>query len=146
MPAEPQCIEEVVIPLAEESVSVSKRKVETGQVRVSLSTDIETVIARETLRGSRIEVERVTVNRVLPEDEPAPQSRQEGDTLVIPVVEERPVVVKRLVITEEVRLRFVPTETPFEEEVSVRRQKATVDRVPPDANATNLAMIKGDAS
>jgi stress response protein YsnF len=146
MPAEPQCIEEVVIPLAEESVSVSKREVETGQVRVSLSTDIETVIARETLRGSRIEVERVTVNRVLPEDEPAPQSRQEGDTLVIPVVEERPVVVKRLVVTEEVRLRFVPTETSFEEEVSVRRQKATVDRVPPDANATNPAMIRRDAS
>jgi stress response protein YsnF len=146
MPAEPQCIEEVVIPLAEESVSLSKREVETGQVRVALSTDIETVIAHETLRGTRIKVERVSVNRVLPDDEPAPQSRQEGDTLVIPVVEERPVVVKRLVITEEVRLRFVPTETPFEEEVSVRRQKATVDRVPPDANATNPAMIRRDAS
>jgi len=135
-----------VIPLAEESVSVSKREVETGQVRVALSTDIETVIARETLRGSRIEVERVSVNRVLPDGEPAPQSRQEGDTLVIPVVEERPVVVKRLVVTEEVRLRFVPTETPFEEEVSVRRQKATVDRAPPDANATDPAIIRRDAS
>jgi len=146
MSAESQRIEEVVIPLAEESVSVSKREVETGQVRVSLSTDIETVIAREMLRGCRIEVERVPVNKALPENEPAPQSRQEGDTLVIPVVEERPVVVKRLVITEEVRLRFVPTETPFEEEVSVRRQKATVDRVPSDANATNPAMIRRDAS
>ncbi len=40
----------------------------------------------------------------------------------------RPVVVKRLVIREEVRLRFVATETPFEEAVSVRRQKATIDR------------------
>jgi stress response protein YsnF len=137
---------EMVIPLAEESVLVSKREVETGQVRVALSTDIDTVIAREMLRGCRIEVERVPVNRALPDGEPAPQSRQEGDILVIPVVEEKAVVVKRLVITEEVRLRFVMTETPFEEEVSVRRQRATVDRVTPDASNTDPARIRRDAS
>jgi uncharacterized protein (TIGR02271 family) len=146
MVAESQRIEEVVIPLAEESVSLSKREVETGQVRVSFSTDIETVIARETLRGTRITVERMPVNRMLPDGEPAPQSRQEGDTLVIPVVEERPIVVKRLVVTEEVRLRFVSTETPFEEEVSVRREKATVDRVTPDASTSDPAMSRKDAS
>jgi stress response protein YsnF len=139
-------IEEAVIPLAEESVSVSKREVETGQVRVALSTDIETVIAREMLRGCRIEVDRVSVNRALPDGEPAPQSRQEGDMLVIPIVEEKAVVVKRLVVTEEVRLRFVTTETPFEKEVSVRRQRATVDRVTPDASNTDPAMIRRDAS
>ena len=139
-------IEEVVIPLAEESVSVSKREVETGQVRVALSTDIETIIARKTLRGCKIEIERVPINRALPDGEPAPQSRQEGDILVIPVVEEKAVVVKRLVVTEEVRLRFVSTETPFEEEVSVRRQRATVDRVTPDASNTDPAMIRRDVS
>jgi stress response protein YsnF len=137
---------EMVIPLAEESVLVSKREVETGQVRVALSTDIDTVIAREMLRGCRIEVERVPVNRALPDGEPAPQSRQEGDILVILVVEEKAVVVKRLVITEEVRLRFVTTETPFEEEVSVRRQRATVERVTPDASNTDPARIRRDAS
>ena len=137
-------IEEVVIPLAEESVSVSKREVETGQVRVALSTDIETIIARETLRGCKIEIERVPINRALPDGEPAPQSRQEGDILAIPVVEEKAVVVKRLVVTEEVRLHFVSTETPFEEEVSVRQQRAMVDRVTPDASNTDPAMIRKD--
>src|SRR3954463_15284255 len=124
---------EVVIPLAEETVSVSKREVETGRVQVVLTTDTETVIAREMLRGRRVEVERVTINQTLPDGAPAPQSREEGDTLVIPVVEEVAVVVKRLVIREEVRLRIIPTETPFEEAVSVRRQKATVDRTAPSA-------------
>jgi stress response protein YsnF len=146
MSEETQRTEEVVIPLAEESVSVSKREVATGQVRIALNTDIETVIARETLRGCRIEIERLPVNRALPDGEPPPQSRQEGDTLVIPVVEERPVVVKQLVVTEEVRLRFVSTETPFEEEVSVRRQRATVDRATPDASDTDPVMIRRDAS
>jgi uncharacterized protein (TIGR02271 family) len=145
MSVDTQRVEEVVIPLAEEEIAISKREVETGQVRVALNTDVETVIARETLRGTRIEVERVSVNRMLPDGEPAPQSRQEGDTLVIPVVEERPVVVKRLVITEEVRLRFVTTETPFEEAVAVRREKATVDRVSPDASTSDPAMNRMDA-
>ena len=122
---------ETAIPLAEERAVVAKREVETGRVRVALTTETETVTARETLRGRRVEVERVPVNRTLPEGEPAPQSREEGDTLVVPVVEEVAVVVKRLVVREEVRLRFLPVETPFEQEVSVRRQRATVDRQPP---------------
>ncbi|MBS0640255.1 MAG: YsnF/AvaK domain-containing protein [Acetobacteraceae bacterium] len=133
MPAEPKSIEEVVIPVAEESISLSKHQVETGRVRVALDTDVDTIVVRETLRGNRIEVERVPLNLALPEGAPAPESRREGDTLIIPVLEERPVVVKRLVVTEEVRLRFVPTKSEFAEEVSVRRQQATVDRVDPVA-------------
>ena len=122
---------EVVIPLAEEAVSVTKREVDTGRVQVALTTEIETVITRETLRGRRVEVERVPVGRTLAEGEVAPVSHEEGDTLVIPIVEETAVVVKRLVLREEVRLRFVPTEQPFEQAVDVRRQHATVERVPP---------------
>ena len=76
MSDETRHIEEVVILLTEESASVSKREVETGQVRVALSTDIETVIARETLRGCKIEIERMPVNQALPDGEPVPQSRQ----------------------------------------------------------------------
>lgn len=114
---------ETVIPLAEERAAVAKREVETGRVRVALTTETETVIARETLRGRRVEIERVPVNRMLPDGEPAPQSREEGDTLVIPVVEEVAVVVKRLVLGEEVRPRFVQTEEPFAREVAVRRQR-----------------------
>ena len=122
---------EVVIPLAEETVTVSKREVETGRVQVALTTEIGTVIARETLRGHRVEVERVPVGRTLAEGEAAPVPHEEGDTLVIPIVEETAVVVKRLVVREEVRLRFVPTQRPFEQAVDVRRQRATVERAPP---------------
>jgi stress response protein YsnF len=51
-------------------------------------------------------------------------------------VEEVAVVVKRLVLREELRLRFTTTETPFEEAVLVRRQKATVDRTGPGSQPT----------
>ncbi len=122
---------EVVIPLAEEAVTVSKREVETGRVRVALTTEMQTVVVRETLRGRGVEVERVPVGRTLAEGEAAPVPHEEGDTLVIPIVEETAVVAKRLVVREEVRLRFVPTERPFEQAVEVRRQQAAVARVPP---------------
>ena len=121
---------ETVIPVAEETIAISKRQVELGHVRVSLTTNVEQIVARETLRGRRVEVERVAVGRTLAEGETPPQTREEGDTLIIPVIEEMAIVVKRLVLREEVRLRFLPTETPFEEEVAVRRQRATVERVP----------------
>ncbi len=124
---------ETVIPLAEETLAVAKREVEAGRVRVSLATDVERVVVREALRGRRVEVERVPVGRALAEGEAPPETREEGDTLVIPVFEETAVVVKRLVLREEVRLRFLPTEAPFEREVALRRQTATVERVPPDA-------------
>ena len=122
---------EVVVPLAEERLAVSKREVETGRIQVALTTETETVVAREVLCGRRVEVERVPVGRTLAEGEAAPVPHEEGDTLVIPVVEETAVVVKRLVVREEVRLRFVPTERPFEEAVDLRRQRATVERAPP---------------
>ena len=122
---------EVVIPLAEEAVTVSKREVETGRVQVALTTEMQTVVVRETLRGRRVEVERVPVGRTLAEGDAAPVPHEEGDTLVIPIVEETAVVVKRLVVREEVRLRFVPTERAFEEAVDLRRQHATVERAPP---------------
>ena len=143
---------EVVIPLAEEAVSVSKREVETGRVQVALTTETETVIARETLRGRRVEVERVPVGRTLAEGEAAPVAHEEGDTLVIPVSEEVAVVVKRLVLREEVRLRFVPTEQPFAEAVEVRRQRAavdvrrrqaTVERVPPGTDRPTARAERG---
>ena len=130
MPEEPPT-GEVVIPLAEETLAVSKREVETGRVQVALTTETQTVIARETLRGRRVEVERVPVGRTLAEGEAAPVPHEDSDTLIIPIVEEAAVVVERLVVREEVRLRFVPTVRPFEEAVDVRRQHATVERAPP---------------
>ena len=127
---------ETVISVAGETIAISKRQVEVGQVHVSLTTDVEQMVARETLRGRRVEVERVAVGRTLAEGETLPQTREDGDTLIIPVVEEMAVIVKRLVLREEVRLRFVQTEVPFKQEVDLRRQRATVERVATDGLGT----------
>ncbi|WP_052389639.1 DUF2382 domain-containing protein [Belnapia moabensis] len=118
---------EQVVPLAEEILHVSKRTVETGRVRISLSTETVEDVLRATLRTRRAEVERVQIDREVSEP---PQTRQEGDVLVVPVVEEILVVERRLVLREEIRLRFVEGEEAVEWSVERRVQRAAVDRVP----------------
>ena len=127
MPDDPR--EEIVLPLAEEMLRVGKRTVETGRVRVSLRTDTVEETVRERLRGRRAEVERVPMGHRV---DAVPETREENGVLVIPVVEEVLVVEKRLVLREELRLRFIDEERVAEQRVERRVQRATVERLPPD--------------
>jgi uncharacterized protein (TIGR02271 family) len=121
-----------VLPLVEEALRVGKRRVETGRVRVSVSTETEEQVVRETLRSERAEVERIPINRELADGEPAPALRQEPDgTVVLPVLEEVLVVERRLVLREEIRMRLVAVDEAVEQPVTVRRQRASVERLPP---------------
>lgn len=126
---------ETILPLLEEAVRVSRRTVEAGRVRVAVTTETEQRLLRETLRARRVEVERIPLDRMLPEGAAPPPSREEGgDTLVIPIVEERVVVQRRLVLREELRLRFITAEEHWEQPVTLRRQRAAVERLPPGAS------------
>jgi stress response protein YsnF len=117
-----------VIPLAEEVLRLGKRTVETGRVRVSVTTETAEEIIRHTLRTRHAEFERVALGHEVQE---VPQTREVDGVLIIPVVEEILVVEKRLVLKEEIRLRFVDTEDVVEQPVGRRVQHATVERVPP---------------
>ncbi|WP_052402589.1 DUF2382 domain-containing protein [Muricoccus aerilatus] len=124
---------EEVIPLVEEVLRFGKRSVETGRVRVSLTTETVEETLRETLRNRRAEVVRVPVGREVSE---VPATRQEGDVMIVPVVEEELVVVRRLIVREEIRLRLVDSEESVERPVERRVQRATVERLLPEqANA-----------
>ena len=125
---------EEVLPLVEERLLVGRRIVETGRIRVSTRTETAEELIRETLRTRRAEVERISLGH---EVEVAPQTRQEGDVLVVPVVEEILVVERRLVLKEEIRLRFVETETVVEQPVERRIQRATIEKLPPQGAAAS---------
>jgi uncharacterized protein (TIGR02271 family) len=118
---------ETVIPLVEETLHLGKRLVETGRVRVSLTTEVVEEVLRETLRHRHAEVERRPVGRMVTE---APAVRQEGDMIIVPVVEEVLVVEKRLMLREEIHLRLVDSEEAVEHAASRRVQHAAVERVP----------------
>jgi uncharacterized protein (TIGR02271 family) len=118
-----------IIPLLEERLVVGRREVETGRVRVHLTTTTEDAAVREVLREERVEVERVPIGREVA-TAPAVREEEDGAVLVVPVLEEVLVVERRLVLKEELRIRRVSTSRTSEQTVPLRRQSATVERVP----------------
>jgi stress response protein YsnF len=68
-----------------------------------------------------------------------PPIREEGDTTVMPVVEEVVVVERRLVLKEEIRIRRVRTTEHHRENVVVRTQDAVITRVEAGPQATGDA-------
>ena len=115
------------IPLARERLSVGRRRVDAGHVTVKTITDVEPVAIDETLRADHVSIERTPVGRFV-EEPPAP--RYDGDTLIIPVVEEVLVVERRLRLVEEVRIERQVTTRQHRETVPVRRQRLEVTRRP----------------
>ena len=113
------------IPLAREELEVGKRKVETGRVRIHKVVREHEELIDTPLMHEEIDVQRVPVNREL--DAPA-QPRQEGDVLIVPVVEERLVVQKRLVLVEELHVRRRAVERPHQQRVVLRSEEAMVER------------------
>lgn len=130
-------LEREVIPLVQEDVIISKRQLETGRVRVRTEVQWHTEHARADLFRDHVEVERVPVGR---EVDVVPPVREDGDTVVIPVVEEVLVVEKRLVLKEEVRLKRVRTVEHMDEPVRVRVMDAVVEReeLSPDTRKEDL--------
>lgn len=118
-------IERLVVPLVEEQAEVGTRRVETGRVRVTKTVTERTEVADLPLTREEVDVERVAVNRVI--DGPV-EPRREGDTLIVPVVEEVLVVEKRLLLREELRITTRRTETRDPQTVTLRREEAVVER------------------
>ncbi len=115
------------IELVEETVGIDRRQNVVGTVRARTETREETVLIDEPLRAEQVTVERVAVDRFISE----PLSvRQEGDTTIIPVMEEVVVVEKRLKLVEEIRLTKQQTIRHEPQEVTLRRQEAVVERLP----------------
>ncbi|PPQ35611.1 YsnF/AvaK domain-containing protein [Rhodopila globiformis] len=117
------------IELAEETISVSKRRVETGLVRVRIRTESEEIQARASLLDHDVDITRVPIGRDVTE---IPAVRQEGDVTIYPVLEEVLVVEKRLVLKEEVHVRRVVTRTEVSQPVTLRRQRADIERTADD--------------
>ena len=132
------------IPLREERLRVERRVVETGRVRVHLSTTTEDATVREALRQESVEVERVPVGREVA-TAPAVREEEDGAVLVVPVLEEVLVVERRLVLREELRIRRVSSSRTSAQTVPLRRQTATVECLPaqPDTDPEPHARHRG---
>lgn len=106
-----------------------KERVETGRIRVNKQVHEETQTVEVPVTHEVVEVQRIPINQVVNE---VPQSRQEGDTLILPVVREEVVTSVRLVLVEEVHITRKQQQTTDQQTVTVRRETVSIDRVDPD--------------
>jgi uncharacterized protein (TIGR02271 family) len=128
----------VRIPLVEEQLITGKRRVETGRVRVRTIIDEEHQTVREQLARDHVEVERVPMDVEVDE---IPPVREENGVTIVPVVREVMVVTKKLILTEEVRLKRRTVVEETAQPVTLRVQRAVVER---DETGGELQPSEGD--
>ena len=100
--------DEGTIPLFEEQLAVTVHARNTGVVRLEKHNEKRVETVEVPLTAVTWNVEHVAVNRVV---ESTPEVRQEGDTTIYPVMEERLIVTRQLVLREEVHVTRTATTT-----------------------------------
>jgi len=119
-------VDEDVISVIEENLVIDTVKRVTGEISVTKN------VVSENLDIPAPVVETTYVETRKPIGEPVdamPETRTEGDTLIIPVVREETVVTKRLVLVEEIHLtrKTVKSEKTFP--VVLRTEEVTINRL-----------------
>ena len=115
----------IVVPVIAEKLFIGKRQVERLGVRLTKTVSERTETVEVPLIEERVEVERVPVNRTI---DTAPQVRYEGDTMIVPVVEEVLVTEKRLVLREELHIRKLKVEVRTPHHVTLRQEQIEVEQ------------------
>lgn len=121
----------MTIPVIEERVQVEKRMVEKGVVKIIKTVSEQEVPINIPLLQEEHDIQRVPVNEYV--DTPPPPIRYEGDTMIIPIVQEVMVVQKRLMVVEELHITKNITQTHDVQHVNLRKEEIRVERMSPDS-------------
>lgn len=129
-----------VVTIAEEQAHISVERRETGGVRVRVVTEESPELHPVTLNAEQVAITRHPVEC---EIDAFPGVREEGDVTILPVVEERAVVVTKLFLVEEIHIRRTRSTETVEVPVTLRRQRAVVEQL--DPGAADLAPPAGQS-
>lgn len=119
----------LVVPILEEQAVVRREVVESGRVRLIKTVHEQQEDVEVVLRHEEVKVDHVAVNQFVADGVAPPTPRYEGTTLIVPVVRE--VLMKRLLIVEELHITKQQVETRETETVTLRREEVHVERHPP---------------
>jgi len=125
------------IPVVEEQVRIDKKTIETGSVHVYKDVHEEQVSVDVPTVHEEVSVERVAINEYV--DSAPPSVRYEGDIMIIPVLHEELVLVKRLKLVEELHVTKRRVETHESQQVTLRKEEVNVKRV--DSNEANPGRV-----
>jgi len=116
----------LVVPVMAEEIKIEKRPAVTGRLRISKVVHEREETLDHPLRREEVSIERVPIHRFVEEAIPV---RYEGDTMIISLLEEVPVVEKRLMLKEELRITKRQVEAHQPVRVTLRREEATVEHL-----------------
>lgn len=115
--------EERVLQVLEEQIDIRKVIVETGVVRVRKIVHEDTDTVDMTLMSDEVIITRVPVDKVVAD---IFHSRQEGDTLIVPIFKE--VFTKQVVLVEEVHMTTRRIAKSTTQNITLKREEAVVER------------------
>lgn len=116
------------MPVFQEELHVGVRTVDSGRgVRVRKTVGEHEQLVEDTLMHDEVSVRHVPVDKIVALSE-APASRYEGDTFIVPILEEILVVEKRLRIKEEIHITRSKRAQRFSETVAVKSETVSVER------------------
>ncbi|MBV8911742.1 MAG: YsnF/AvaK domain-containing protein [Acetobacteraceae bacterium] len=121
---------------------MDKRVVETGRAVIHKSVSERDEAVNALLARHDVTVERVPVGQVVSE---LPAPRQDGDTWIIPIMEERLVVEKQLVLKEELRIRTTTRHEAVQHTVRLREENVDIEAVDHRLADPAAAQTEGDA-
>ena len=113
----------VTIPVVEEYIDYDVQRKETGKVRITKQVREEVVDVDESTTYERAEIERIPVNEYV---DVVPEVRQEGEVMVVPVLRE--VMVKRVLLVEELHIRKTKETQHNTRQVTLRKEEVQIHR------------------
>jgi uncharacterized protein (TIGR02271 family) len=116
-----------VLPIVAERLQVDRRRVTVGTVRITKKTRSRDVVVDEPVAHEEVEVRRVPAGRFV--DGPVPDRYVNG-RLIVSILEEVPVVVRRLRVVEELHIERRRQLVRRPQRVTVRREDPIIEREP----------------
>ena len=116
----------LTIALHDETLEPRIREVETGRIKVHKRIEEVPVELLVDAARDEVTIERVAVDRPV---ESAPEPRQEGETLIIPVVEEVIVTETRLVVREEIRITRNRVTEQVPVQATLRKERVEIEQL-----------------
>jgi uncharacterized protein (TIGR02271 family) len=116
------------VPLIEESAHVDKLQIDRGGYRVTKRIEQHEQQLDVSLQRQRVAIERRPIGEWVRE---MPPIRHDGDTLIVPLVEEVLVTEKRLRLVEEVHIRQIQETRHTSIPVTLRKDTIEIERLAP---------------
>lgn len=127
--------DEQIVTAVREELEVRKRVVDRGGYRITKSVETREEVVDEPLLREECSIERRPINQIVSSVEP-PVPRHEGDTMILPVLEEVLVVEKRLMLKEELRITRRRIHLHEPQRVELRTENVLIERTDPSDEAT----------